>query len=423
MSASPVFATLLQMSGDNNTITIHRATVEFLDYDRDSASMLEQLLYWTPRSTNDRWIAKTDDEFMSELYLKQYSLRAARKNLEARGLIETRVKRFNGFPTVHYRVCADQLVEAWAEFCARKESQPTPLARIHKNDSAYTQERSYENARILTEITTETTTERTRAEMRESSHEDEQADGMIGESVTRESSRDSERERELSVIQESFDASQDEQSLEPEQVQPVAPHDYAQEYLRAQEDPIDYDLAAADPEAFFLARERARVKIEVPTNRTAEDMRQGTLDAIAKFEERRMGMAALSTTGIQIDVSKFPEGMRDLAQAWCESFGRGPTKRELGDWIAEFRNWRELEVNAALVPRAFELAVKGDPNDGERARGISVTRPGSITYAFDRLRLDAQGEVEQKHVTVEVDGQKIVMPVPRTGRLAGLSGA
>lgn len=145
-SKNPLLQALIVMSGQENVITVHRATVEFLG-DRDSASMLEQLLYWTPRSTKDGWVAKTDEDWKNELFLSQYAIRKARCHLEKLGILETEVHRFNGLATVHYKLNLDALVERWDAFL---RNQNPGLSK--------TQDRSCESERPLTEITAEITT-------------------------------------------------------------------------------------------------------------------------------------------------------------------------------------------------------------------------------------------------------------------------
>lgn len=150
-SKNPILQTMLLMVGQSNVITIHRPLVDFLDGNLEAAMLLGQLLYWTPRSVMAGWIAKTDAEFQGELCLKRYSLRAAKELLEKRELIETDVRKFNGFPTQHYYVRTDNLSAQWNAFIiGLSENGQTVCLKTDEPGLS-------ENGQSLTEITTEIT--------------------------------------------------------------------------------------------------------------------------------------------------------------------------------------------------------------------------------------------------------------------------
>jgi len=150
MSKNPILQTMIELVGRDNVITIHKSVVEFTG-SLETAMLLEQLLYWTPRSANDGWIAKSDEEFQKELSLSRYSIRNARHKLEDMKILETDVRRFNGSPTVHYKINAENLSKRWLIW-------NQTLDRLNSDDT------SSEIIRSLTEITTEITTETPRAE-------------------------------------------------------------------------------------------------------------------------------------------------------------------------------------------------------------------------------------------------------------------
>lgn len=151
-------ATLFALVGqEDNVIVIHRAFVQFTGT-LDAGILLSQLLYWTPRSTitlreadgttSEGWIAKADDELAEELYLSKYALRQARAVLEGMHILETRVARFGGTPTLHYRLKLDELIAAWTAWC-------------RKMDFSKSQSPFCETEKSLTEPTTEPTPETT----------------------------------------------------------------------------------------------------------------------------------------------------------------------------------------------------------------------------------------------------------------------
>lgn len=152
-SKNPLAASLLQMAGQVNIITVRRPFVSFTGT-LERAMLLDQLLYWTPRSVMGGWIAKTDAEFQSELCLTRYSVRAAREGLVEMKIIETEVRKFNGSPTQHYRVNMAELTKQWSEFVSRlSEIEQTECLKSNNPGLS-------EIEQSLTETTTETTRER-----------------------------------------------------------------------------------------------------------------------------------------------------------------------------------------------------------------------------------------------------------------------
>ena len=113
-------ATLMVFSGQDEVVVVHKPLVKFTG-SLEAALLLGQLLYWTPRSSNDGWVAKTTAHLQEELSLTDYSLRQARRTLTELGIIETKKKRFAGSPTVHYRLKIEALRDRWREWCQRME--------------------------------------------------------------------------------------------------------------------------------------------------------------------------------------------------------------------------------------------------------------------------------------------------------------
>ena len=144
-SKNPIAHSLLQMAGQSNVITVRRPFVKFTG-SLEAAMMLDQLLYWTSRSVMGGWVAKTDAEWQEELCLKRYSVRMACATLQAMKLVETEVRRFNNFPTQHYRVKLDELNQQWSEFVAR-------LSENEQTDYSKSNSRLSENEQTLTETT------------------------------------------------------------------------------------------------------------------------------------------------------------------------------------------------------------------------------------------------------------------------------
>lgn len=148
---------LLVAIGNENAITIHKEVVDFFGGDYESAIMLEQLLYWTPRATiPGGWISKSDKEWRDEIYLSRHQIKRVRELFISYGFLETKVKRYNSVPTMHYRIVMAKLEHYWNRFAVAK-------VRFNENDRSEmtkTSERNDENVSSLTESTTENTSEK-----------------------------------------------------------------------------------------------------------------------------------------------------------------------------------------------------------------------------------------------------------------------
>lgn len=113
MSKNPMLAQLVQLIGSGNIITIHRAMVDFCEDELPAAMMLEQILYWTPRTTIENgWIAKSDSQWEEEIFQKKHSIKRARAYLLDRELIKTKIDNFGGSPTNHYKI-TDSFTQEW----------------------------------------------------------------------------------------------------------------------------------------------------------------------------------------------------------------------------------------------------------------------------------------------------------------------
>jgi hypothetical protein len=84
--------------------------------DYNAAALLEQILYWSDRTSNkDGWIAKTYEDWGRELWKSANTVRDTVKRLEAKSLIETRVFRspfYEHRAVQHVRIHADGYAQA-----------------------------------------------------------------------------------------------------------------------------------------------------------------------------------------------------------------------------------------------------------------------------------------------------------------------
>jgi len=122
----------------NNLIALPVILVD-LTGDYESAIMLSQLIYWTGR-TKDGWIYKTYNDWHEELRLSEHKARKAKKTLEKLGLIETKLKKANGTPVVHYKINKDILVEKLINLSnpdSNLENSQIPFLKTHRFRNYY----------------------------------------------------------------------------------------------------------------------------------------------------------------------------------------------------------------------------------------------------------------------------------------------
>lgn len=95
---------IVSYSGQQRTINIPVLYLELLE-DYNVAVMLNQLIYWSDKSSrNDGYFYKTYKEWQEEVFLSQYQVKKAVDKLKKLELVETKLKKSYGSPTLHYKV-------------------------------------------------------------------------------------------------------------------------------------------------------------------------------------------------------------------------------------------------------------------------------------------------------------------------------
>ena len=96
-------------SGQNRVVTIPSLYLELLG-DYNTAVMLNQLIYWSDRSNRtDGFFFKSYKEWESEVYLSQYQVKKSIDKLKKLDLVETKLKKSYGVPTLHYKVDMEEI--------------------------------------------------------------------------------------------------------------------------------------------------------------------------------------------------------------------------------------------------------------------------------------------------------------------------
>lgn len=110
------------------------------------ALFFAQLIYWSDKGTrNDGFIYKTQTEWSKETGLSEGQISEYTTELELWQFVETKLKKANGNPTVHYKVNMDYFLSSFQEFL-RNRFRENQENQIDKNEDS------------LTENTTENTT-------------------------------------------------------------------------------------------------------------------------------------------------------------------------------------------------------------------------------------------------------------------------
>lgn len=102
-TADWVMSLLAQFSGQGNTLTIPVPYVK-LTGSIEGGLLLNQIVYWSDRTKmQEGWFAKSYDEWEAEIFLTRRTVSRLVGILRRIG-VETKIRRFNGSPTLHYRL-------------------------------------------------------------------------------------------------------------------------------------------------------------------------------------------------------------------------------------------------------------------------------------------------------------------------------
>lgn len=137
-----------RLSGQENVFTVPRIYVQFTG-DLTTAVLLNQIVFYSDKSKRkDGFFYKTYDEWEQEICLTKRQVRYSTDKLKELGIVETKIKKAHGAPTVHYKLDYDKLVVSIMTKC----HFPTEQNVTNENDKM---------SHSLTENTTEITTENT----------------------------------------------------------------------------------------------------------------------------------------------------------------------------------------------------------------------------------------------------------------------
>ena len=129
---APILTVIRQLSGQENIFTIPKLYVRFMD-GLDGGLFLNQLVFWSDKGKRgDGFIYKSRQEWQEETLVSDYSLRKATKKLKDMGILETKLLKAVGAPTLHYRLDLEGLLEALIRFV----DSANGIVEINKSDSS-----------------------------------------------------------------------------------------------------------------------------------------------------------------------------------------------------------------------------------------------------------------------------------------------
>lgn len=111
-----IYDLIKEFTGSKNNIPVNRIFVLYLG-DFIPAVFLGQVIYWTDRAKmNDGWFFKKYDEWFDEICLTEYQVRRSAQLLKKMKLLETKIKKAHGAPTLHYRFDKVKFSVSFLEF-------------------------------------------------------------------------------------------------------------------------------------------------------------------------------------------------------------------------------------------------------------------------------------------------------------------
>ena len=130
-----IFQTIKSFAGEKNILAIPKSFIRFCDEDLYIGLFLSQIVYLSDKgSREDGYIYKSNKEWKEDYFLSDYAIRKAKKHLEDKGIIETKLIKANGAPTTHYRLNRKKFTELFMEFLQDKECSSNGFVEI--NDSS-----------------------------------------------------------------------------------------------------------------------------------------------------------------------------------------------------------------------------------------------------------------------------------------------
>lgn len=136
-----------QISGQENIVVVPKLFIK-LTGDLTTAVLLNQIVFYSDKSKRtDGYFYKSHKEWQEEICLTKRQVSYSTAKLKEMGLVDTKLMKANGAPTLHYKLDYDKLVDWIVTNCNNGKSQNVTMDSNNMSQS-------------LTENTTENTTKK-----------------------------------------------------------------------------------------------------------------------------------------------------------------------------------------------------------------------------------------------------------------------
>jgi hypothetical protein len=105
----------LSMAGRENVIVTPIPYIEFMDGSHTAGALLNQIIFWSDKNQSG-WFYKSYKDWFKETHAPERTIRRITVKMKKMGFLETKIKKANGNPTVHYRFLFDKFIEQFAAF-------------------------------------------------------------------------------------------------------------------------------------------------------------------------------------------------------------------------------------------------------------------------------------------------------------------
>lgn len=145
---------LASFSGQENTLTIPRPYITITG-SVEAGLLLNQIVYWSDRTKMDNgWFAKSYKEWEDEITLTKRQVSRLIPALQRIG-VETKVRRFNGSPTLHWRINKEKFSQSIAVLL-NNPKQPKVTLESDKMSFSESDKMSQSSTENTQKITTDT---------------------------------------------------------------------------------------------------------------------------------------------------------------------------------------------------------------------------------------------------------------------------
>lgn len=146
---NPNKALITAFSGQQQTLTIPKLYAQALG-DINKALFLNQVIFWSSKTKReDGFFYKTYEDWYEEILLTKRKLAPIIKYLKKIQLIETKVKKIGGDPTLHYKANMENIYE----FITKHLSKPTPPLDSSNDDPSEPANSVVSNKMSLSKVT------------------------------------------------------------------------------------------------------------------------------------------------------------------------------------------------------------------------------------------------------------------------------